>query len=65
MPLKQFTIDFREFTAHQYLRFDEKFWFTTKNLAAYDYISLKDVFDLINGVSNTKYCTKEKIDISL
>ena len=63
MPLKQFTIDFREFTTHQYLRFDEKFWFTTKNLAVYDYILLKDIFYLINGNSYTEYYTEEKTDI--
>ena len=63
MPLKQFTIDFRKLTIHQYLRFDEKFWFTTKNLAVYNYIFLKDIFDLINGNSYTKYYTEKKTDI--
>ena len=63
MPLKQFTIDFQEFTVHKYLRFDEKFWFTIKNLAVYDYIFLKDIFDLINGNSYTEYYTEEKTDI--
>lgn len=60
MPLKQFTIDFSELSKHQYLRFDEKFWFTTKNLAVYDYILLKDVFFLINGNSYTEFYTEEK-----
>jgi len=63
MGLKQFTIDFREFTTHQYLRFDEKFWFTTKNLAIYDNVLLKDIFYLINGNSYTEYYTEEKTDI--
>jgi len=63
MSLKQFTIDFREFTSHQYLRFDEKFWFTIKNLAVYDYVLLKDIFTLINGNSYTEYYTKEKTNI--
>jgi len=63
MPLKQFTINFREFTSHQYLRFDEKFWFTIKNLAVYNYVLLKDIFDLINGNSYTKYYTEEKTNI--
>ncbi len=63
MPLKQFTIDFWEFTNHQYLRFDEKFWFTTKNLAVYDDIILKDIFYLTNGNSYTEYYTEEKTDI--
>jgi len=63
MPLKQFTIDFREFTDHQHLRFDEKFWFTTKNLAVYNYILLKNVFDLVNGNSYTEYYTEEKTNI--
>lgn len=63
MPLKQFTIDFRDLTKHQYLRFDEKFWFTTKNLAIYNYILLKDIFYLINGNSYTEFYTQEKTTI--
>jgi type I restriction enzyme, S subunit len=63
MALKQFTIDFQEFTTHQYLRFDEKFWFTTKNLVVYDYVLLKDIFYLINGNSYTEYYSEEKTDI--
>lgn len=63
MGLKQFTIDFREFTTHQYLRFDEKFWFTTKNLAVYNHVFLKDIFNMINGNSHTEYYTEEKTDI--
>ncbi len=60
MPLKQFTTDFKELTSHQYLRFDEKFWFTTKNLVVYDYILLKNIFSLIKGNSYTEYYTAEK-----
>jgi len=63
MPLKQFTTDFQELTKHQYLRFDEKFWFTTKNLATYDYALLKDIFYLLNGNSYTEFYTEEKTDI--
>jgi len=63
MPLKQFTIDFQELVTHQYLRFDEKFWLTIKNIAVYKYIFLKDVFDLINGNSYTEYYTEEKTSI--
>ncbi|MBU2634670.1 MAG: restriction endonuclease subunit S [Nanoarchaeota archaeon] len=63
MPLKQFTTDFQEFTTHQHLRFDEKFWFTVKNLAVYNYVLLKDIFNLINGNSYTKYYTEEKTNI--
>jgi len=63
MPLKQFTTDFQQLTKHQYLRFDEKFWFTTKNLATYDYALLKDIFYLLNGNSYTEFYTEEKTDI--
>jgi len=64
MGLKQFTIDFREITTHQYLRFDEKFWFTTKNLRLLqEALLLKDIFYLINGNSYTEYYTEEKTDI--
>lgn len=63
MGLKIFTIDFAEYTKHQYLRFDEKFWYTTKNLAVYDYILLKDIFNLVNGNSYTEYYTEEKTEI--
>lgn len=63
MSLKQFTTDFRELANHQYLRFDEKFWFTTKNLVAYDYIPLKDIFYLINGSSYTEFYTEEKTEV--
>ncbi|HAI74114.1 MAG TPA: hypothetical protein DCS28_04060 [Candidatus Moranbacteria bacterium] len=58
--LKQFTIDFQELAAHQYLRFDGKFWHTTKNLAVYNNILLKDIFTLVNGNSYTEYCTEEE-----
>ena len=63
MGLKTFTIDFAEYTKHQYLRFDEKFWHTTKNIAVYDFILLKNVFNLVNGNSYTEYYTEEKTDI--
>jgi len=63
MGLKTFTIDFTEYTKHQYLRFDEKFWYTTKNIAVYDFILLKNIFNLINGNSHTKYYTEEATEI--
>jgi len=63
MSIKQFTTDFQELTKHQYLRFDEKFWFTTKNIATYDYVLLKDIFYLLNGNSYTEFYTEEKTDI--
>lgn len=63
MGLKTFTINFAEYTKHQYLRFDEKFWYTTKNIAVYDFILLKNVFNLVNGNSYTEYYTEEKTDI--
>lgn len=63
MPLKTFTIDLAEYTKHQYLRFDEKFWYTTKNIAVYDFILLKNIFNLINGNSHTKYYTEETTKI--
>ena len=63
MGLKTFTIDFAEYTKHQYLRFDEKFWHTTKNIAVYDFILLKNVFNLVNGNSYTEYYTEEKTNI--
>lgn len=62
MGLKTFMIDFAELSKHQYLRFDEKFWYTTKNLAIYDYILLKNIFNLISGNSYTEYYTEEKTD---
>lgn len=61
--LKNFIIDFQELATHQYLRFDEKFWFTTKNLAVYNYEKLSDIFDLINGNSYTEFYTEEKTNI--
>lgn len=60
MGLKTFTISVADFTKHRYLRFDEKFWYTTKNLVAYDSILLKDIFNLINGSSYTEYYTEDK-----
>lgn len=63
MGLKTFTIPAAEFSKHQYLRFDEKFWHTIKNLAVYNYILLKDVFYLVNGNSYTEYYTDEKTEI--
>lgn len=63
MGLKTFIINFEEYTKHQYLRFDEKFWYTTKNIAVYDFILLKNIFNLINGNSYTEYYTEEKTDI--
>ncbi len=61
--LKIFYIDFVELAKHLYVRFDEKFWYTTKNLVVYNYILLKDVFNLVNGNSYTEYYTEEKTSI--
>ncbi len=63
MGLKVFTIEFKEYAKHQYLRFDEKFWYTTKDIVIYDYILLKNVFDLVYGNSYTEYYTEEKTNI--
>lgn len=62
MGLKTFEINLQELNNHKYLRLDEKFWYTTKNLAIYNYIFLKDLFNLINGNSYTEYYTTEKTD---
>ena len=62
MGLKIFEISLKELNNHKYLRLDEKFWYTTKNLVVYNYIFLKDLFNLINGNSYTEYYTEEQTD---
>lgn len=63
MPTKHFCTNISELSNHRYLRLDEKFWFTTKNLAVYKFVPLKDIFDIENGNSYTEFYTTKETNI--
>lgn len=53
----------QQFTKHKYMRIDSKYWETVDKLNYSEKIKLKNLFEIVNGTTQTKYYTQEKTEI--
>jgi len=60
--MKLLSKDLFQISQHKYLRFDCKYWNTQERMHFFEYVCIKDIFQIISGSVQTKHYTNEMTD---